>query len=71
MNIDPKKKTILVATQRLMEFQNDASIGKYIDSEKCICPFSNKLQKQRKLMTLMCCLGYAQLVRTNKHIQKF
>ena len=59
MNIDPKKSFILDLAFRLMEFQNDASIGKYIDSEKVyLSLLSNKLQKQRKLMTLMCCLGY-------------
>ena len=49
MNIDPKKKTILVATQRLMEFQNDASIGKYIDSEKVYLSLFEQIAKAKKI----------------------
>ena len=57
MNIDPKKKTILVATQRLMEFQNDASIGKYIDMKKCICPFE-QIAKAKKINDFNVLLRY-------------
>ena len=48
INIDPKKKTILVATQKLIESRRNYPGGKYIDKEEVYIQLFNEIAKAKK-----------------------
>ena len=48
IQINPEKPTILVATQKLMEFSNDVSMGRYIDKESVYLKLFDEIAEAKK-----------------------